>query len=141
MLLHHSPCSHRDSQCSCCYTTPPVHTLYGRLLTLHMMYVLLYPGNLDIIKYTKLTAVLFFLCFHPEKFSSCSTDTNLQSTTLRLRLGKIGNFIKNVSQKLLEKGFICKRLWLLEPTGSTLVSIYPPNLKIWNTYLTNCLTY
>ena len=43
-------------------TTPsPVRRLYGRLLTLYIMYCFLYSGNLGIIKYTKLTTFFMFL--------------------------------------------------------------------------------
>ena len=51
----------RDSSRSYSYTPSLIRTLYGKPLTLYLMYSLICPRNLNIIEYTKLTTFFVFL--------------------------------------------------------------------------------
>ena len=50
------------------YTLSPIRTLYGKRLTLYLMYFLICPRNLNIIEYSKPTR-FFLTCDPPEKSS------------------------------------------------------------------------
>ena len=51
----------RDSLRSYSYTPSLIRTLYGKPLTLYLMYSLICPRNLNIIEYTKPTTFFVFL--------------------------------------------------------------------------------
>ena len=125
MLLHHSPCSHTLWEAS--DLAHDVCSPISRKSGHHKIYQA-YRG-------------FILLVFPPRKILELQHWHQFAINDFEIKAGKNREFHKERFTEVVREGFICKRLWLLEPTGSTLVSIYPPNLKIWNTYLKNCLTY
>ena len=62
----------RDSSRSYSYTPSLILTLYGKPLTLYLMYTLICPRNLNIIEYSK--SIRSFFLMTPQK-KSCSYST------------------------------------------------------------------
>ena len=64
----------RDNSRSYNYTPSLIRTLYGKPLTLYLMYSLIRPRNLKIIEYHKPTTLFIFFVTPQKKSGSYGTD-------------------------------------------------------------------